>query len=452
MRARHTARMNRSLFLKALIVIALAVILMVPVTMIQNLVAERQSRASEALAGIAEGWGKRQSVAGPYLVMPYERHWTAVERDTVDGKVRESRTEHMEAQVLRLPAAAIDWQVDAEIGEKARGIYKARLYSARLSASGTIAIPARATLEDATSRYKWGTPRLVLGIADPLGIRAAPDVKVDGRAYAFAPGTSGEALATGLHAPLEGLDPFKARALAFSLTLELGGSEAFALAPLGADTTVAMRADWPHPSFQGRYLPARHDITAAGFTAQWKVSRYAAAGADGASCAFPCSRMREAIAVSFIKPVGLYQSLERASKYGFLFLGLTFAAFMLLELLRRLAIHPVQYTLVGLALAMFFLLLVALSEHIDFGAAYAIATCACVGVITIYLVRVLASALLGLAFGAALAALYAMLYALLKAEDYSLLGGSVLLFALLTALMLATRRVDWYALTAKAAR
>src|SRR5205085_2932486 len=216
-----------------------------------------------------------------------------------------------------------------------------------------------------------------------------------------------------------------------SLALELGGSEAFSLAPLGADTTVAMRADWPHPSFQGRYLPARHEIDASGFSATWKVSRFAAAGAEGANCPLPCSRMKEAIAVSFIEPVGVYQSLERASKYGFLFLGLTFAAFVLIELLRRLAIHPVQYTLVGLALAMFFLLFVALSEHIAFGAAYGIATTACVGVITIYLARVLRSAVVGIAFGAALAGLYGMLYALLKAEDYSLLGGATLLFALL---------------------
>ena len=150
--------------------------------------------------------------------------------------------------------------------------------------------------------------------------------------------------------------------------------------------------------------------------------------------------------MSFIEPVGVYQSLERASKYGFLFLGLTFAGFMLIELLRRLAIHPVQYTLVGLALAMFFLLLVALSEHIDFGAAYAIATAACVGIVTVYLVRVLASAALGIALGATLAGLYGLLYALLKAEDYSLLGGTILLFALLAAVMLGTRRVDWYAL------
>jgi inner membrane protein len=150
--------------------------------------------------------------------------------------------------------------------------------------------------------------------------------------------------------------------------------------------------------------------------------------------------------VSFVEPAGLYQRLERASKYGFLFLGLTFAAFMLFELLRRLAIHPVQYALVGLALAIFFLLLTALSEHIDFAAAYGIATTACVGLITLYLARVLRSRAYGAAFGAGLTSLYAMLYALLQAEDYSLLGGAILLFALLAALMIGTRRVDWYAL------
>ena len=157
--------------------------------------------------------------------------------------------------------------------------------------------------------------------------------------------------------------------------------------------------------------------------------------------------MDEQITVSFIETAGLYQQLERASKYGFLFLGLTFAAFLLFEMLGRLAIHPVQYALVGLALAMFFLLLTALSEHIDFAAAYAVATAACVGLISTYLVRVLRSARAGLAFGGALGMLYAMLYATLKAEDYALLGGSLLLFAVLATVMIATRRFDWYALT-----
>ncbi|HXL76303.1 MAG TPA: cell envelope integrity protein CreD [Burkholderiales bacterium] len=439
--------MKRSFLLKTLLVAALAIILMLPVAMIRDLVAERQARRNEAVTGIAEGWGKRQTVAGPYLAIPYERRWTVVKRETVDGKLREIRTEHSESQVVRLPAASVEWTADAEISEKARGIYKARLYSARLHAQGSVDVPARGRFEDGTSRYKWDAPRLVLGISDPLGIRAAPAVSVNGRSYDFAPGPGDGALAGGLHAPLASLLTGREQKLEFSFSLELGGSEAFAIAPLGADTAVSMRADWPHPSFQGRFLPAKHAIGPEGFTASWKISRFAAQGAgQAASCAFPCNRMGEQISVSLIEPVGLYQQLERASKYGFLFIGLTFAAFLLFELLRRLAIHPAQYGLVGLALAMFFLLLTALSEHVDFAAAYAIASFACVGLVTGYLVRVLRSAGIGLAFGGALAALYAMLYALLKAEDYSLLGGSLLLFALLAALMIATRRVDWYGL------
>ena len=438
--------MKRNIVKVALIAL-LAIALFIPVAMIQNLVGERQARRNEAVAGIAEGWGMRQTVAGPYLAVPYERNWTEVTSERVDGKSRERRIERTESQVVRVPAQSVQWSVLADISEKARGIYKARLYSSKISVTGATALPARSSIEDGTSTYKWGTPRLVLGISDPLGIRAAPALSAGGKTYAFAPGPGDAGAQSGLHAPLNGLDLSKAQNLEFSFSLELAGSEAMSIAPLGADTAIAMRADWPHPSFQGRFLPARHEIGGQGFSASWQISRFAAQGAGPvANCAFPCSRMAEQVTVSFVEPAGLYQQLERASKYGFLFIGLTFAAFMLLELLRRLPIHAVQYTLVGLALAMFFLLLTALSEHIDFAGAYAAASLACVGLIGVYLSYVLGNVRLGLAFGAALASLYAMLYALLQAEDYSLLGGALLLFGLLAAVMLATRRVDWYAL------
>ena len=419
---------------KIAVIAALAIGLFIPVVMIQNLVAERQQRRDEAVNGIAEGWGKRQTLAGPYVALPYERTWTQVTHEVVDGKSRERSIERTESQIVHVPAENVTWVVSAEISEKARGIYKARLYGAQLQAQGILKVPAVAGLEDGKSRYKWGTPRLVIGIGDPHGIRAADAVSVGGRRYDFVPGSGEAALAGGLHAPLPDVQSAATRTLPFSFSLELGGSEAFAIAPLGADTAVSMRADWPHPSFQGRFLPARHAISQDGFTAEWKVSRFAA------------QKSSEELAVSFIEPAGLYQRLERTSKYGFLFIGLTFAAFLLVELLRRLAIHPVQYTLVGLALAMFFLLLTALSEHLSFASAYAIAAGACVGLVSAYLVRALHSARLGLGFGAALAALYAMLYALLKAEDYSLLGGALLLFGLLAAVMIGTWRVDWYKL------
>src|SRR5262245_31265171 len=236
---------------KTIVVGLLALVLLVPVLMIQGLVFERQARRNEAVTNIAEGWGKHQTVSGPYLSVPYERHWTEIRRDTVDGKLREVRNERSESKVLRLPAASVDWTVDADIGEKAYGIYKARLYTAKVRARGAIDVPPRSRFEDGTSRYKWGPARLMLGISDPLGIRSASG------SHVFGPG-SGD----GLHAPVADLQFGKP--LAFAIDLELGGSEAFSLAPQGADTTVTMRASWPHPSFQGRFLPASHQIGAEG--------------------------------------------------------------------------------------------------------------------------------------------------------------------------------------------
>jgi inner membrane protein len=424
------------LALKPAVIALLALALFVPVTMIQGLIAEREMRRNEAVAGIAQGWGARQTLSGPYLAVPYERTRIELVRETVDGKPRERRTERTESLVLRLPADRVAWSIDARVSEKARGIYKARLYEARAEARARFRLPSNFGLSAPAGRIRIGTPRLVVGVSDAGGIREISALRALASEHAFEAG-AGDAsgLPGGVHAPMPGL---RGGDLELSFTLELAGSEALAIAPLGSDTSVRMRSDWAHPSFTGRFLPLRHSIGGEGFAAEWRVSRYAAPGVSN----------RQALAVSFIEPAGLYQRLERGSKYGFLFIGLTFAAFLLFELLRRLAIHPIQYAFVGLALAMFFLLLTALSEHIAFAWAYAIATLACAGLISGYLVRVLRSAVAGLAFGGALGALYAMLYALLKAEDYSLLGGALLLFALLAAVMIGTRRVDWYGLTA----
>jgi inner membrane protein len=435
--------MNLTLIAKTAVIAGLALALLVPVLLIQNLVHERQAYRNEVVAGIAEGWGRYQVLSGPFLAVPYELTRIDVTRETVDGKEREKRTERVERHVRHLPADSLDWVIDADVSEKARGIYKARLYGATARAHGRFTLPPGLGIGDTgNAKLRIGVPRLVFGVADPRGIRSLGALTLDGAARAFNAGSGDPQGQPGLHLPLPALaaqhQAAQARSLEFAFSIELGGSEGLAVQPLGADASVALRADWPHPSFQGQFLPLRHEIGADGFSASWKISRYAAQGS-------------ERLAVSFVEPAGLYQQLERASKYGFLFIGLTFAAFLLVELLRRLAIHPIQYALVGVALAMFFLLLTALSEHIDFTLAYAAATLACVGLVGGYLVRVLKSARLGLAFGGALAALYAMLYALLKAEDYSLLGGALLLFGLLAAVMVATRRVDWYALSSRPA-
>ena len=426
--------MSRALLLKSLLIAALSVVLMVPVGMIRELIAERQARRDQAVSEIASSWGARQTLVGPYLVVPYERT-NAVRTET--GHVR-------------IAPEAVDWSIQADTSEKARGIYKARLYTARIDVSGRIAVPARFGIAEDGGKLSFGTPRLVLGVSDARAIRRVSPLVAGVDTSAFSPGAGDRALASGIHAPVPALGaptPGGGRSVHFSFSFEVGGSEALSVAPLAHDTTIALRADWPHPSFQGVFLPASHAAAGDGFTAKWQISRYAAQGEHRlAGCrddACPALTAQQAL-VSFIEPVGVYQRLERAAKYGFLFVGLLFAAFLLFELLRRLMIHPIQYALVGLALAIFFLLLTALSEHIAFGQAYALATLACVGLVTFYVLRVLRSTSAGLAFGAGLGALYGVLYLLIQAEDYSLLGGAALLFGLLALAMFATRKVEWY--------
>ncbi|MCO2314175.1 cell envelope integrity protein CreD, partial [Pseudomonas aeruginosa] len=205
---------------------------------------------------------------------------------------------------------------------------------------------------------------------------------------------------------------------------------------------------WPHPSFGGEFLPSEREITAQGFTARWQTSFFATNMEEALRSCVEEQRcdgfQARAFGVGLVDPVDQYLKADRAIKYALLFITLTFAGFFLFEVLKRLAVHPVQYALVGLALAFFYLLLLSLAEHVGFELAYLVSAGACVGLIGFYLCFVLRSVARGLGFSAGLAGLYGLLYGLLSAEDYALLMGSLLLFAVLAAVMVLTRRLDWY--------
>jgi len=274
-----------------------------------------------------------------------------------------------------------------------------------------------------------------------------PAIRSNGQTFATVPGTGRDWLPVGFSADLGPQFADGERRVPFEIDLELLGTDQLSMVPLGDVTTVHMESDWPHPSFQGAFLPDERTVTSHGFDATWRLSRFATGvqtlaeqwrhGMAGAT--EDCQ-----LSVKLVQPVDVYQQSTRAVKYGMLFVLLTFVVFLLYEVLKRLAVHPVQYGLVGTAVALFFLLLVSLSEHIAFVTAYVIASVACVGLITFYVAHVLHSARRGLSFGALLAALYAVLYVLLQSEDYALLLGSLLLFGVLALVMVITRRVDWY--------
>jgi inner membrane protein len=287
-------------------------------------------------------------------------------------------------------------------------------------------------------------------------------------------------LPVGLQLPIE---PERlAQSLALRMQLELAGTESLQWVPSGDETRILLRGDWPHPSFIGNFLPTHRDVGSAdarlerarpthrdvgsadarqseegdttsplGFAAEWKVSRLASQTAralrDCAPSHSQCAALNDAgFGVRLVDPVDRYVKTDRAIKYAWLFIVLVFGALFFLELLRPVRLHALQYGLTGLALAMFFLLLLSLSEHLGFGPAYVVAASACVGLIATYTAAALGTRSRALGFAGLLAALYGLLYGLLQSEDYALLMGTLALFGLLATAMLLTRRLDWYRL------
>lgn len=330
---------------------------------------------------------------------------------------------------------------EARVDERHRGLFKAQAYEIDAALKGILAFPKRLTLAN-DHRVRWGHAYLVLGLTDLRGIRRQPTLSWNGTELSFQAGAPFGVLKQAIHTDLGPAEALEGTRAAFDLPLALKGSQAFSVAPVADTTRVFMHSAWPTPSFQGRFS-ATHAEGPEGFTASWEVfhlSRDLDRILEGKG------ETAEAFGVSFLKGVNVYLQSERAVKYGFLFVGLTFAAFFFFEMLRRLPIHPIQYLLVGFALALFFLLLLSLAERMPFALAYLIASGACTGLLGSYLVHVLHSPGRGWGFAGALALLFAVLYALLASEDNALLMGSLVTFLGLAAIMLGTRRINWYAL------
>ncbi|MGW8270298.1 MAG: cell envelope integrity protein CreD [Burkholderiales bacterium] len=449
--------MQKALAWKIGIVMILALLIQLPLAMIDGLTRERQARRDSVVADVARSAAEAQRLAGPVILVPYTQRSQQVTTRTDESGRRQSvsRERVRKGWVAVLPETlAIDGALTLKT--KRRGIYTARLYSGTLELRGRFVIPSEHRVWRSGPEFEWGRARLVVGLSDPRGLREGARVEWDGAPLALLPGGSEDApvLTRGFHADLGPLAPPAPGASAqhrFRIRLALRGSQRLDIVPLGRATRVALASDWPHPSFTGRLLPEGDTrISTAGFAATWATTHFATNLSHALDACLQHKRCKEyensAFGVAFIEPVDLYLTLERALKYGFLFVGLTFAAFFLFELLAGLAIHPIQYALVGIALAIFFLLLLSLSEHLAFGLSYALAALACVGLIGFYLRFVLHGAGRGLLFAAGLGGLYALLYAILRMEDHALLMGSTLLFALLAATMIGTRRVDWYRL------
>lgn len=454
--------MRARIFSKFAGLLLVAVLLLLGLDQITNLVHERQGRHQSAVANVAGSLAGSQTLLGPLVQMRCTEEWNTFEEK------RPVRQRH-DFNLVAAPSS-LALSGSSQVEARARGLYATQVYTYKSHISAQWSNLKALTMgrQNTGSKVQCDTPVLMLAVSDARGIRQA-EVKINGATQEVQAGTQHSAYPRGIQASLPGNIQINTPLVA-EVELELLGTESLNFVPVGSATQVHLTSNWPHPSFSGEFLPSGHKISEKGFEAHWRISALAsnaqqtvlregglcngnsmggpprdvsAAPAVGASVASSVECL-ETLGLGFIDPINTYSLSDRATKYGLLFIALTFVAVGLFEFIGGLRVHPVQYFLVGAAISIFFLLLVSLSEHLPFDAAYAIGASACVLLLSYYASHMLHSWKRGLPFGAGIAALYGLLYMLLQLEQTALVVGTLALFSVLAAVMMLTRKVDWY--------
>jgi len=426
------------------------------------LVYDRQSQQKEATNSITAGWGGPQAMSGPVLVIPYRANATETVVQNGQSVTRTSQV----MKELTLAPEAVEVSTELRPDVRKRSIYEAVVYDANVTGKARFALPpdlARTGVD--LAQMDMGRAELRFGLSDPRGLGANPRVTVAGRPLRLLPG-GGSGGGRGFFAWVDA-SGLTAQPLAVDFAYEFRGNASLSMVPQAGDTRWTVKSSWPSPSFGGDFLPGARRVSDKGFEATYRVGNLAlgrslvSTGDPGASntvervpaqaadygAVTPASPAGgdavQVASISLIQPVDLYSQVNRATKYGFLFIGFTFLALLMFDVIGGVRVSAVEYLLMGAALILFFVLLLAFAEVIGFTAAYIVASAAIAGLNTAYSAAVLGSWRRASFIGALLVGLYAVLYILLSLEAFSLLIGSLLLFAALAGVMYATRRIDW---------
>ena len=439
----RTFGMDRdSLTFRGLAVAVLVLLMLIPLNMVRGVIYERTALYHGVVQQVGAEWGGEQSVIGPILLVPITERSSTVE--TVrsqggDAKQIRRETSHDDVIAVLPETLRIDAALDAQ--RRQRGIYEAMVYTSQVTLKGRFAAPDLATPNGKSVEVHWDAASLAIGVAAPVGIHAVETPVIAGGARAAEPGSLLVAMPQGMHWRL--LD---AKALAdggdFSIEMSLHGSAQIAFAAIGATTLAQIASKWPHPGFTG-VMPTQRAIDADGFTAAWSVSSLSRSYPQMfVQSNSPPGLSDVSLGVRLMQPVFLYSLNERAVKYAVLFITLTFVTLLVFELMTEARVHYVQYALIGAALTMFYLLLLALSEHVGFAAAYAIAAFTVILMITVYVAAALRRWQRAVLVAAMQVVTYAVLYVILRLEDYALITGTVALLVALGALMYFTRTLS----------
>jgi len=419
---------------KAIIVVGVALVLLIPLALLQNLVMERVQLREVAYGQVAQGWGGAQLLSGPVLALPVT--------------ARNDNGQIVTRQWYVLPEA-VDITADIVVQDEQRavGIYEVPVYVAKVRAVAEfdLAKQIAGLLERDSSAVVHGeNARLLVPVDDPRGLRDVRVLDSEWTTGQLEPTTGFPTAA--LAAPLKGNLSAETGRKKITLSMQVAGTRSLLFLPLARTTRVAMNGNWPHPGFTRGFLPLERNVTDEGFKARWQLLdiNRSFGGAWMAEEVSKETLNASLFGVDLVQPVDLYQRVERAVKYGALFISLSLLTLFLWERLAGRPLHPIQHAMTGLALSVFYLLLLALSEHVGYAIAYTIAATALCVLLGVYLAGAFRSRRAGISAGGLFAAVFALLYLLVSSESYALLTGSLALFALLAVAMWLTRSIDWY--------
>jgi inner membrane protein len=418
---------RESVALRIILIAAIIIMLVIPLLMVQSLITDRQSYWQEAVNEISKSWAGEQSIAGPIITV-------SKKEERVDSKGNKYFV--IESDYFLPEKLKID--VDVVPEKRYKGIYEVMLYKSKVRMNGTLNL---SKLKEKYADEKFYESYISFNISDLRGIQKDAELILDGKKYKLTPGLKDKIFRNGFYTDFD----LNTQNLPqnFEIEIELNGMENLDFVPLGKFTEVNMKSSWDNPSFAGAFLPTSRDITEEGFTAQWKVNyfnrSYPQEWESKTYDPFP-----SAFGVKLLVPVDEYQKTMRTSKYGIMIIVLTFLSFFMIELFSKKVIHPIQYLLVGLALIIFYSILLAISEYILFQYSYLISSLLIIALIGFYIKSIYQSKQISTMITGMLMMFYGFMYVILQLQDYSLLIGTIALFIILAAVMYFTRKINWF--------
>ncbi len=438
----------RSIGLRFFLVGFLALLMFIPLLYVGEIVGDRASYNRDTARSISQEWGGAQLISGPRLIIPVKGPVTRIaERKVTDPVTSKVTTEQYEVTEIRRKSAIyvypdrFDVVLETATSERKRGIFEVPVYSAKAVIEGDFDLGDVQASVAADETILWDETTLDVSLSSNRALRGEARLEIDGQEHALEPLANAGHGTGGIFARIgnpRGTGDF-------SLTLGFNGAQSLSVAPVGRTSRVSIVSDWAHPSFHGTFLPDRSEISEVGFSADWTIPHLARALPQTSRSDYEDqARQNASFGVRFYQPNDFYQKAYRAGRYGILFIALTFLTVLLIEDRSGRPAHPVQYILIGLAQTVFVLLMVSYAEQIGFGAAYALASGATIGLLTLFGLTALKLGRRTWVLSIMLIVLYLVLYFILRSTDYALLAGSTLAFAALAGTMFFTRNEEWY--------